>query len=282
MKKIIVAVDFSANSRKAIRFAIQFASQTNSEIVFFHVVNLMLSTADGAWDTIYYTQFQNDELKRSEKSLDKLIKKVYNKNLPQRVGYKCVCQMGNDVSSEIISYAKDQNADYICTGATGVGFLGKLFGTVATHLMVNSPVPVFVIPKNYRHKALADICYSSDMVSPEPEMKIVLKLATELHAMIGVVHFDYEIGLTENMGRLTQFAQKFKNNNVRFRFKKLNALYPLNGHLRRFVVQAKPSLLVLFTKQNRNWFDRLLISSNSADMSFGAKVPLLVFRKPHK
>lgn len=279
MKKILVPVDFSANSRKAIRFAIQFASQTNAEIIFFHVVNVMLSTVDGSWDAIYYTQFQGDELKRSEKYLDKLIKKVYNKKLPPRVGYKCACQIGNDTSDEIIAYAKMEKADFICIGATGTGFIGKLFGTVATNLIVNSQIPVFVVPKNYRHKTLADICYSSDMDQPEPEIRKVLHLAAELQAMVGVVHFDYEIGLKENSPKLTEIAQKFKNDNIRFTYKELNALHPLNDHLRKFVIQTKPSLLVLFTKPNRNWFDRLLIPSSSAGMSFGAKVPLLVYRK---
>jgi nucleotide-binding universal stress UspA family protein len=279
MKKILVPVDFSANSRKAIRFAIQLASQTNSEITFFHLIDVLLATTDGAWDSLYYTRFHDDEMKRSQNHLAKLIEKVYKPNLPARVKYNCVCQMATNTGSEILFYAKEQKIDFICVGASGMGFFSKLFGTVATHLMINSPIPVFIIPKNYRHKPVADICYSSDMANPEPEIKAVLNLADALHAMVSVVHFDYETGLKENMGKLDQLAQTFKKDNIRFRYKKLNALYPLRDHLRKFIVQSKPSLLILFTRQDRNWFDRLLISSNSVDMSFGSKIPLLIFRK---
>lgn len=283
MKKILVPIDFSANSKKAARFAIQFASQTNAELLFFHVVRLMTPTTDGVWEYAYTAQFQDDELKRSQNHLLQLIKKIYsNKDQPSGTSYKCICKFGSSVGNEIISYAKKQKADFICVGASGSGVMAKLFGTVSTQLMVESPMPVFVIPKNYRLKPLVNICYASDMVTPEPEIKKLLTLATSLHAAVNVVHFDYEIGLKENKERLTKIAQKYKTRNIHFKYKKLNALYPLNDHLRKVITLIKPSLLVLFTKQNRNWFDRLILSSNSAELSFSVKVPLLVFKKTNK
>jgi len=282
MKKILVPIDFSANSNKAIRFAIQFASQTKSEIVFLHVFNVMTYTNDAVWDFAYYSQFYQDEVKLSQDHLTKRIRKIYNEDLPSGVSYKCVCQPGTDTSGEIMSFAQKQKADFICVGATGTGFLSKLLGTVATHLIVNSPIPVFVIPKNYRLKPLVDICYASDMENPEIEIKKVLSLANELQAATRVLHFDYEIGLKENREKLTQIARKFETKNIHFQYKKLNALYPLNDHLRKTIETVNPSLLILFTKQNRSWYDRLTQSSNSVGMSFSTKAPLLVYRKTSK
>jgi len=282
MKKILVPIDFSANSKKAIRFAIQFASQTNSEIIFFYVVSIMPPTTEGAWDFPYYPQFQEDEVKRSQNYMEKLIKKVAGRQAFSGISYKCISQLSTNINTEINTFAEEHKVDFICIGATGTGVLGKLFGTVASYLMVHSKLPVIVVPKNYRLKPLADICLSTDMEDPEAEIKKVLKLADSLSAMVSVVHFDYEIDLTENMAKFTQITRKFESDTVRFRYRKLNALHPLNDHLRKFIVQNKPSLLVLFTKQNRNWFDRLIVRSNSVDMSFSAKVPLLVYRKMAK
>jgi nucleotide-binding universal stress UspA family protein len=50
MKKIIVAIDFSPNSKKTIRFAIQLASQAKAEIVFLHVVEIIISASDTIMD----------------------------------------------------------------------------------------------------------------------------------------------------------------------------------------------------------------------------------------
>jgi len=282
MNKILVTVDFSANSRKTIRFAIQLASQSKSEIIFFHLVTLIRPTSDTVWDFTYYAQYNDEVLQRSKDQLDRLIKEVYNNKLPAGVKYSCVCLSGNNLGDQIISYAKEHKVDFICVGARGTSIVAKLFGTIASHLITNSPIPLFIIPKNYRLKPITDLCYASDMENPETEIKKVVELAKSLKTTVKVLHFDYEIELKENQEKLTQIAQKYENKNVKFQYKKLNALYPLNDHLRKVIAIFKPSLVVLFTKQNRKWFDRLLLSSESAELSFTAKVPLLVYRKTSK
>ncbi|MDN3677807.1 universal stress protein [Flavobacterium paronense] len=279
MNKILVTVDFSANSRKTIRFAIQLASQSKSEIIFYHMVSMMVPTSNATWDYIYYAQFQEKEVLRSKDRLVKLIKEVYTSKLPSGVKYTCVCKSGNDISGQIVSYAKKHRINFICVGARGTGVMAKLFGTVASHLITNSPIPVFVIPKNYRLKPITDLCYASDMENLENEIKNVLELSASLKASVKVLHFDYEIGLKENQNKLTKIAQKYETKEVTFHYKKLNTLYPLNDHLRKVLALFKPSLVVLFTKQNRRWFDRLLLSSQSTDFSFTTKVPLLIYRK---
>ena len=77
MNKVLVTVDFSANSRKTIRFAIQLASKSRAELVFFHMISLIQPTSDAVWDYMYYTPFQDEALEQSKKHLAKLIKEVY-------------------------------------------------------------------------------------------------------------------------------------------------------------------------------------------------------------
>ncbi|UPT69886.1 MAG: universal stress protein [Flavobacterium sp. JAD_PAG50586_2] len=282
MKKILVPVDFSANSNKSIRFALQLAVQSHAEVIFYHVVSIMAPTVDAAWDFTYYAQFQQDTLELRQKQLTRLVKTIYNAIQPQGVRYSCICELNNAVSDTIIKYAKKQKIDFICAGARGTGFMAKLFGTVATHLITHSPVPVFVIPKNYRLKPISDLCYASDMENPDIEIKKVLELSRTLHASAKILHFDYAIDLQENHQKLSAIAKKYQTKTISFHYKKLNALYPLHDHLKRAVASIKPSLLVLFTRQDRNWFDRMLLSSESAELSFASKVPLLVFRKNRK
>ncbi len=54
---------------------------------------------------------------------------------------------------------------------------------------------------------------------------------------------------------------------------------PLSEHLKKEINKEKPDLIVLFTKPNRKWFDRLFPSSEAQEMAFNTKIPLLVFRK---
>jgi hypothetical protein len=75
---------------------------------------------------------------------------------------------------------------------------------------------------------------------------------------------------------------RFETNDIKFHFNELDASYPLNDHIQKYVLKTKPSLLVSFTKQNRNWFDRLFLASKTADMAYDTKTPMLVFRKNPK
>lgn len=279
MNKILVTVDFSANSRKTIRFAIQLASQYKAEIIFLNVVSLVAPTLDPTWDYAYYSQFQNDQVHRNKNQLGNLVKKVYDSKLPPGVKYSCVCQLGSDVGDQIVTYAKKSKVNFICVGASGTGVIEKLFGTVATHLITNSPIPVFVIPKNYRLKPLLDLCYASDMKNLESEIKKVMELAKSIKANVKVFHLEFETELEENQKKFKEKTQKYETKDIKFYFKALDTLYPLNYNLRKVITQLKPSLLILFTKQNRKWIDRLLVSSESAELSFTAKTPLLVYRK---
>ena len=279
MNKILVTVDFSANSRKTIRFAIQLASQYKAEIIFLNVVSLVAPTLDPTWDYAYYSQFQNDQVHRNKNQLGNLVKKVYDSKLPPGVKYSCVCQLGSDVGDQIVTYAKKSKVNFICVGASGTGVIEKLFGTVATHLITNSPIPVFVIPKNYRLKPLLDLCYASDMKNLESEIKKVMELAKSIKANVKVLHLEFETDLEENQKKFKEKTQKYETKDIKFHYKALDTLYPLNYNLRKVITQLKPSLLILFTKQNRKWIDRLLVSSESAELSFTAKTPLLVYRK---
>ena len=51
------------------------------------------------------------------------------------------------------------------------------------------------------------------------------------------------------------------------------------ANLEKALKKSKPSLLIMFTEQNRTLFQKIFLSSDSAEYSFNAKVPLLVFNK---
>jgi nucleotide-binding universal stress UspA family protein len=276
MKKILVTTDFSTNSRKGIHFAMQLATQTNCELIFYNVVEIFRPTI---WDLGYYGQYEASELKRSQKILENFIHTIYQKSTIQKTPYKCVCQVGISASNQIIDYAKEINANYICVSTIGSGKLIQMFGTTASKLINFCPVPIFIIPKNYKSKPITDICFVSDLVHLEKELNTINQFSASLKAKINVVHFDYLVRLSAKKSKLNKLRSQFENDNVKFHFNELDAIYTLNDHIQKYLLKTKPSILVSFTKQNRNWFDRLFLASKTADMAFDTKTPMLVFRK---
>lgn len=279
MKRILTAIDFSEHSKRTIRFALQLASQLDAEVTFLHIIGGTVPVVDAVSDYVYYAQFHKEDLVLRQNQLVELVKSAYDGPVPETFKSHCVCELGEDISSTIISYAIAQKADLICVGARDSDIMTKLFGSVASHLIRIAPVPVAVVPRNYRIRPLQKICYATDMNDLATEMKTVMAFTEHVSAKLNVIHINYEVLLKQNKGKWTDAAAKYQTEGVSFQFKKLNTLFPLNDYLRKVIETSKPSLLVLFIRQDRNWLDRLIQSSKSAELSFTSKVPLLVYRK---
>lgn len=280
MEKILVTTDFSANSKKAIRFAMKLATQKNVDLVFYNVVNILVRSTP--LDQMYISLDESEMQKKHQTELEKFIKKIQTEKSFPGVSYNCVAEIGDNVGKQIINYAEKNDFEYICTTARGSGVVEKLFGSIASHLIISSPIPVFVIPKNYRTTKIHSICYASDIENIDIEIKKAIAFSTLLHTKLKVLHYDYDVNLKFKKDKLSDIAKKYETEDIMFHYRKLNPIYSLNYHIKKDLKIIKPSLIILFTKQNRKWFDRLFETSQTKNISFNAKVPMLVYRKELK
>ena len=161
----------------------------------------------------------------------------------------------------------------------GAGRFKKLIGTTASAVLTSSRVPVFVIPRAYRRTSISNVLYSSDLDDLKWELRQVMNFANSVRAGITVYNYDYLSDLRETKGKLLKLAHRFRTPRVKFVFRKLNLEQPLASHLLKDIRRSRASLIVLFTNQKRGWFDRLFLSSKSAEVSYSSKIPLLVFPK---
>ena len=90
------------------------------------------------------------------------------------------------------------------------------------------------------------------------------------------------IEVDEIMTKLNKIAAKFVSKGTFFHFKKMKIDYTISQHLQNDMTKHKPSLVVLFTKQNRNWIDRLFYRNNTKEVTFDTKTPLLILKKNAK
>ena len=276
MKKILVCTDFSSNSKAGIRFAIQIASQATCELIFY---NVNTPLAMDAWTQLDYNDPKDSKNFFSKDQLKEFIMKIY-RNTEKKAGKtEYIVEDRPDVDASIISCAQKCNADYICMSTRGGGVIDKFMGTNASSLIISSPIPLIVVPHAYRTKSLKSILYASDIENIGAELKSVEKFAAEFGASIDAYHYDYFIEKEEMKARLNKIADKYSSNKVAFHFKKLYAEATLLSHLQDDIQKSRPSIIVMFTKQNRNWFERFFLSSKTAELGFDTKTPMLVFRK---
>lgn len=275
MKTILITTDFSANSKSAIRFAVQMSSQMACKFVFYSVLE---TTAPTSWPKIEVQRFLDSELSKGQKQLQNFVEKTFKQLKVSHIRYQCEVQIGNNISGMIVEYAQKIKADFICMSTRGAGMFQKIMGTHASALVNSSSIPVIVVPKNYRFRNIQKIGYSSDVESIDAELPTVLSLAKLFGVPTEIYHFNM----------LTAKANKAKQAELNTRYQEGNSLFycltqkvedTLVENIQRVIRTKKPSVLVMFSKFKPNWIERLFLASFTAGMTFDLNIPMISYRK---
>lgn len=275
MKKILVPTDLSPNSKTGIKFAIQFAKQIKAKLVFLYVADVIKPTS---WSEERFKTYSKEMAQKHDVTIKKFVSQVCNeKQILKDAEYKI--ELSYNTPKSIMETAQNKKVSFICMSTRGAGKIKKLWGTNASEVITNSPIPVIVIPQRYTVAPIKSIFFACDFAALNKEMKIVQDLANSVKSKLKVFHYDYLLHVPENLKKLDKQADKFRAKSTSFVIKRKEMEFSLAEHLAGDIKKDKPSLVVLFTKQNRNWFNRLISPSEASEMSFHLKVPLLTYKK---
>ncbi len=275
MKKILVTTDFSANSKAAMRFAIQLASQSDITLTFLHVSHILRPTI---WNETTYVAHEKDELDTKREALDQFVEAVYKSREIEPANYSCVIKNSPFPDSTIRDYVADHDFDYLCISTRGAGIYDKLFGTTTSNLINQSSVPVIAVPGTYRATKLSTVLYASDL-SRMDELKRVVDFARPIGATVELLHLSTPLEPVMDPDIIGMAIQKQTDYPVAVQLKPRHVVNTLTEDIEAVIHAQKPSLLVMFTTQNEGFFERLFRSGNSIDCSFLTTIPLLVFKK---
>lgn len=276
MKKVLVTTDLSANSKAGIRFAIQLQKQTGCSLVFYHAIEIMKPTS---WNDVRYKRFADEKNAEFIEKLIGFVAKVYSGAGTEHGNCSYKTEIGTRVADMTVAFAGKVRADMICLGTRGGGKIQKLLGSVATSLLVTSPLPVTVVPSRYSIGKIDHVWYATDLEVFAPELKKVKTFADEMKARITVVNYDFM--LMDKKRAETRLAKygKFESAQVKLSLRKRDSDASVAECLRRDLKKEKPSVVVLFTKLSKGWFNRLFKASRTEQLALHPTVPLLVFRK---
>ncbi|MDO8997004.1 universal stress protein [Sediminibacterium sp.] len=277
MKKIIVPTDFSVNSKSGVQFAIHWATQQKLELVFIHVLYVLRATR---WSESYFEKYAAQEEAFCKIKFEKFISGIY-RNMNVKPGrHSIIIVQGISPDVTIQDYCmRNSDIDYICISTRGAGKFKKIFGTNTGNLITKSPVPVLAVPKTYRISAIKNLLYATDFRNYSEELKKVVDFASPFKATVEVLHFTWpnEIVFDEKTIEAA-FKKKYKYG-LKIRFEKNDEVQSLIENLQNQIKIIKPSVVIMFTNQQRTLFQKIFLSSKAEELSFEAKVPLLVFNK---
>jgi nucleotide-binding universal stress UspA family protein len=137
LNRILVAHDFSADSKLALKYGVSLAQEYQAELHLLHV----LSKEERDQPKVAWAQAGSESgYKSAALQLQAAIPKEAF----------LWCKIVNTVSDgnahqEVLTYAKEHDIDLICVGAGGTRFvLGVLFGSNTDRVLREAPCPVLV------------------------------------------------------------------------------------------------------------------------------------------
>ena len=276
MKKILVTTDFSANSKAGLRFAIQLASQEACELTFFHSYHIMKPTS---WGETTFSTYEKNEATKIKKKLENFVNIVYRGMDIIPDNFRAVIRSSFITDSNIMKYASDNKFDFICISRRGSGKQKKIFGTNTSNLILQSEVPVIAVPNTYRRAKISSVLYATDLADLETEISRVVDFAKPLGAGIELLHLNYPSDVMYNARIIENTIRKFPKSHIRYRIENINLVYNLVSNIRSVIKKIRPSILVMFTDQDQGFFEKLFLSSSTAEFSLNTSVPLLVYKK---
>jgi len=276
MKTLLATTDFSENSKAGLHFSIQLASQNNFDIIFFHTYHVVIPTS---WNAARIEGYERDEAEIIQRKLEVFIGNVYKDLNITSAKYTCVIKSSVFIDTTIREYAEENNVDFICICTKGAGNFKRLLGTNTGNLINNSAVPVIAVPHNYKSATITNILYVSDLFNYENEIAKVIEFAEPLKASVELLHLTSAQEKTADLAIIENAIKKIDYHNVDFKTIPRNPDNSLVSDIEVAVKEIAPSVMIMFTEQNRGWFEKIFLSSKSAEYSFNAKVPLLVFHK---
>lgn len=146
LKRILLPVDFSGTSRKALAYAVSFAKQFNADVLLLHVIEPALTTPQ--METIPARAFGREhredcaeELMAWQREFQPVAAAVVREGTPYR---------------EIVAFARENGIDLIILGTQGLTGLAHIFGSTAERVVRQAPCPVLVVRQHERDFVLAE------------------------------------------------------------------------------------------------------------------------------
>ncbi|HEU5397172.1 MAG TPA: universal stress protein [Verrucomicrobiae bacterium] len=136
LKKILLPIDFSENSRKALAYAVSFARQFGAEVLLLHVID------------VYPVAVQSGALPigTCDNILDQSAEKLaeWREEFHSRATAQSLVRFGV-AREEIVDVAREDRADLIIMGTRGRTGVAHLFGSTAEWVVRHAPCPVLVV-----------------------------------------------------------------------------------------------------------------------------------------
>lgn len=276
MKKIVVPIDFSKYSEFALETAAMLAKKYNAEIYVLHMLNadessISTSTTNQQEKAIFL-------LKIAEQNFEKFLDKDYLKNIkliPVIKHYK--------VFSEVNTFAKKENADFIVMGSHGTSGIKEFFlGSNTEKVVRYASVPVLIVKNKPLNIDFKDVVVATDFSEESvPAFRKVLKRLDFLNARKHLLYVnlpDEKFKTTSEMDKMAnEFLMQVEGNVDRL----INVNFVCEKSIEKGILNFSNAIgadLITVITHGRKGLSHIFAGSISEDIGNHSTLPVMTFK----
>ncbi|MCS5489340.1 universal stress protein [Algoriphagus limi] len=263
--KILIPLDFSENSKKALEFALGIFQDSENTFILCHVVEMVYDFASQAAIAIEGLHAS------AKKHLEELMLEYDSPNAEFHAEI-----LEGTPSIQLAKLAEEKNADMVIMGTHGISGIKKvLVGSTAVNVLKESSIPVLLVPEEAETSSTRKISLALELADHEEELIEKVVNWSKVWTMdLQILHVFKEESFVEKLALLglekylkerlgyTPSIHSQRDNDVIHGIQEL-----LNGH--------KDNMLTMCHSQKNLW-DQLLRKGTSIEMAYRVRIPLLV------
>lgn len=145
VRKILILVDFSKDSERAVHYGIQVALDRKAHVYILHMINQRMIDAVQQLSSKGYKGDFLKAMKQLVQDRENDLKNFVPQELQESVDLEFIIRKG-EPSEEVINVAKELSIDLIVVGSQGHTALGSAsIGGVAQNVANHAPCPVLMV-----------------------------------------------------------------------------------------------------------------------------------------
>ena len=191
-KRILVPVDFSEASKKAVTYGLTLADQFNAKLILAHIVPESSALAY-AFPTETF-EIEKEQVEKAQSAIEDLVPAEY----AAQHNIQKIVKTGS-IEAELLAIVQNEGADLVVMGTHGRRRLGRWFlGSVTEHILRKVPVPVLTVSHvdTEKHEigmvSLKRILYATDLSeSSNAGLKYAVEIARAAGSQLTVMHAIY-------------------------------------------------------------------------------------------
>ena len=273
MDKFLCPVDFSAYSFNALEYASKLLQIRKGSMTLIHIF-----TEKEFTQAVEGEKSGFDDLKvHAKEKLRSLADEIENE-----YGFDCDFELYiGAVDHTISKYANKNEFDLIVMGTQGNGYNRKtIIGSRTLRTLKNATIPVLTIPLDADFRNWNSVVYASDYSDEDKiTMQKLVSFIYPLRSRVRFVHISHsksvmsEKSYEEFKRELSSFVGYDKISYYLKEYKE-----DISSGIEEFVQEQQGDVLVLL-KRRRNFFEKILSSSVSTEISYLSAHPLLIYQE---